>query len=542
MDRGPCRRKVKNGRPVLTVLLRPILLLGLLLVASVPGGAQPDPPLEVTLEDVDWSYGPEAWKDDPRFRTSMGSRLDAHVQVRDADEDWQYSATLSDGQQTLAGTVTADGDRVTATFDVDGSRNGIDPVRAPLVPGTWRLRIDASTPGPLPGDSSPEGFGVVPVPAAFVSLQDPQWTRNGSAPMPLPGAPVAAGVLPGIQETGGAPSWFAHPMLRVGDAFLATLATGVPDAPVTWTAWTPAPGLPTEPPFEAVDLGTTTTDAAGRTTLSIGATGTPQLLAVAGVLDRPDGGGAGVLVLGTGDGGPTITAVTAPDTGGTGPLQVTVDQGLLGTAYALRGADGVLSQGPVLLPVGMDSAMALLDPTPIRAAAVPGYDLLVLTGSQGADYTGHHVVQRGLDVALDVPTLGVGQEATVTARFTNPATGAAGASDAAGDAIGLTVPADATLRIHDTPQGNASFQVPPGGTITRTWTWTPTDAGSTPFAVAVDTGDLRFEERTVATVLEPDAYAKQTAPWYDPQRYTPAPMLAPLALVGVALLLRQQKR
>lgn len=521
------------------MLLRPVLLLALLLVASLPAGAQGgDAPLEATLEDATWSYGPEAWKQDPRFLQSLGTRLDAHVHVNTSEDDWTYAATLTDGQQTLEGRVEDRGDgRLTATFDVDGHRNGIDPSVPPLVPGAWRLRIDASSPGVLPGQSEPQGFAQVTVPAGFVAFEAFERTRNGSEPAPLPGSALPPGVLPGLQETGGEPTWFAHPMLRIGDAFVATLGTDRVGADVRWTGWTPAPGLPTGPPFEAVDLGTTVTDAQGRTSLAVAATGTTHLMAVAAVLDDATGGGADVFALGTGDAGPAVTGIASPDPGGMGPLQVTVADGLGGSVLALHGADSVLTQGPALLPMGSDTALALLDPTPIRAAAVPDYRLLALADGLGLSYSGHHVVDRGLDVSLHVPLLGVGEPAPLTATFTNRA-------EAHGDGIGLTVPVNATLLIGDAAHGNASFQVPPGGTLTRTWTWTPDEAGSTPFTLAVDTGDLRFEERAVETVLEPDAYERETAPWYDPQRYTPgpAPVLAPLLLAGLALLLRQQKR
>lgn len=520
------------------------MLLALLFVSLAAGtAAGQSGSSAITVAGWISHYGPEDWKDGlpGTWDASLGTAVDVLLEV---PLDAMVEGVLSDGSVEVVGAeVARDGERVTLRFDVDGQR--ALPGQAallPLAPGTWVAELEAyeAGPGPLSPplllgrtqavfDASAVQLSGILSQGAAVRLADvpetvfPHLRDVAAGPdLVLPWSPVAPGMLRFEHESHDGIGW----ALWRADALLASQLPGTPGGPTPLDPVTESP-LPLATAFTLVAQGTNETWVGDR---AVEVDVAPGLYVSAAT----GSGSSAVVVVPVANVTPQIVAAYPVGFAGLAGLDVTVDldgaAAVTGSLVALTaGEDGarLLSRAPlVVLPDG--TARATLEANALRAAGVPAVRLVAFLQDSTGNYVGHAMALRGLDAALQVPLLGVDEPAEIGVQLTNVAAGATS---------GHAVNASVTLWAGDVMLGTRNVTVNPGATVQPSWSWTPSATGAIQFRAGIETGDLAFDVRKSATVLDEDAYRSEQAEWYEPARYTtpaPSPLVA-LALVVAAL-------
>ncbi len=523
--------------------------------------------LEMSVREVRWIYGPETWKSqeptptDPAapysgWKASLGLRLEVDLELNlpPTPAQKEVVATLTDGLIVVTGVRSG---ASTFMFDVDGHRAlpGL-AAASPLAPRPWTLEVTAQeSAGPLGGPFPLGSASEVILPMA-VELAAVRLGEDLGAGIRLPESD-----LPRFRDVAAGPDvWLAAHTLRLGDQLQPRVATGVPGAEVTWTAWAARgdpvrlpeenslPGQPT--PVDAVlpDLAGATTSlvsvslgstwANGRgfaqslinvTQLSDALGVAQDLVVVSAQVQDGGSGGATAFVVGFAPDAPDVAGFVAPEPDAFGSLGVGVDvitngtNAVRGEVMAYSNVEGNGESGRLLVrgPVGIQpdgSGRAYLDTRPLRASGESGYRAVAFFQTLAGDYAGHATALRGLEPVLVVPRLAESHEATVRLDLANKFNDRQPAVRE-----GHSVVAYTRLTVGGEDLGERLATVPEGGTLSTNWLVVPGKSGLTEIVVSVDTGDLLFEHSRWLTVLTEDAYAKQAAPWYDLERYTPGP-------------------
>ncbi len=573
--------------------VRGALLVALLVTVLSPGAAEQD--IQLTIERLDWVYGPESWKlDGPPgpevvagayagWQASLGLRLEVELDLRlpATPAAKVIRANLTDGMTVIVGQQMPS-QATLFFFDVDGQR-ALPQVGAvaPLAPRPWTLHVVAEeSAGPLGG----------PFPLGEDSeLILPLGMRLAGALMQ--GEPVAAirvpeEQLPRFRDVVAGPDvWMPAQTLRPSDAMVMRVETGLPGVPLEVTAWaarsdgvrapevpdvpgapTPADGLLPDAAaattrLVSAPLGTTVSDHKGMARIGVNvsqladAFGVDQdLVVIAARAQDGSSGGALAFVVGFALDAPVVRGFEAPEPGGLGSLGVGVDVSANGTGAALGEllalttdahggtADAAATGGRLLAraPLGFlpdGTGRAYLDARPLRASAETGYRALAFLQTPAGDYAGHATAVRGLEPRLVVPRLGAGHDAVFRLDLSNRfSDGRPGVAD------GHAVAASLDFRFDGVEHGQRMAAVPEGGTLATNWLVTPATAGVAEAVVSVDTGDLLFEHRRSLNVLTAEAFEKEEQPWYDPNRLVPAPGVALVAFTLVVALAGARRR
>ncbi len=529
--------------------------LVVLLFLAVPVTGQAPSGLEVTIESHVFDYGPEDWKDGfpvddqgsftarvAGWNASLGSHLDLHVRAEprgaNAGNDWQYQAWLSDGVVEVEGLVTPDpAGRFEVRFDVDGQRAlpGMAAVPA-LVPGTWTLRVRATT-DDATGNPVPEGSGQTRLLTRALEALPPT-----VANVTIPAIRVPESLLPHITEVGPDAVWFNRAPHPPGvPAFFEAVGEGV-----AWQLWWQEPAGPATLPAVLSDVGTTwrhqplqSAEADGVSRTAFFPTSSTEGLFIVAAID-PVHGGSQVWAMGVSGEAATIRSIQAPTPGSEGAVRVglTTTTGAapglaFGQLYALalseQGAS-IITSSP-LLPDGAGHASAALDGRSLRAHR-GAYRAVALLEDAGT-YNGHVVMDRGVEVTLDLPVLGEGTPASGVLRLRSLSDDGRAERNPDLQANGTLVVStgDTTLAV--------PFEVVEGGTIEIPFDFTPEAAGALVITATIDTGDTYTRLDRVVSVLDASTYEQEAKPWYDPGKYVPGP---PLALVLLAIALLGRKR
>ena len=540
------------------------LVLLLLLVPMVPaqGGV-----LDVQITEFAFDVGPETWKnraptqeaaadDLDLWSASLGMTLDVVLEVKrggqPTDAAWTYEVTVSDGAVAVLGHVEVNGEgSLSARFDVDGQRAHAGQAAVPaLGHGDWTIQVRASQ------ESRHEGTGSTILQTSHLEVQ-----QVGEPAMA--GIAIPEGLLPHVREIGPGPNtWMA--MDGVTQPFPVFL-DAPEEAEIQWDVWIAYPGLAAGPatiPLPVPDLpdplfatplgGNDPTDAAtvwyhqpvtdnnqytGDGWISgLPVTAEPTLIIYTAHTAR--GGMVALVAPAQGAHYSFQEILATPGTEGpvsvvaSGPIDIPVAslhvlaQDQPGTPGAARGARH-LTTG-ILAPAGENVWRGGYDGATTRASGEPVVAIIAFFSGQDGQYAGHLAGLRGIAATLQADTLGQGYEGAIQLGLAHPQPG----RDAA-----LSIPVQVHMAFAGTDLGTAEVELAAGGTLTRSYAVTPEDDGAQPAEAILDTGDLRFAVHKTFPVLDDEAYADATAPWYD------VPGLGlPLLMVGLAFLVPRTRR
>ncbi len=493
-----------------------ILVLMLPLVFPAFSEAQGETPLTAHITAVTWSYGPETWKMSPGSidgpddlvlgQFNLGTQLSVGVDLarrgEAVDPAWDYAATLTDGLTQMDGKVTAgvETGSFLLQFDVDGTSSAPGAAAVePLIPGTWTLRIDATS------ADGPEGFGL-----AWISAHENGFRTDRAGIM----APQS--VLPFIQDIGaGQSAWMPLSPIH-SDVTIEVHSES--ENPVHWSAWkrlTPTNSAPLASlaTWAMIDLGQTTWEQSkSALTLDVERLGSGLW-----VLSGLQAGSLATTILVPVGTEATVESVLAPEPGNPGTVDFTLNFDgadvidlTSGTAYAIkqshigtrgnhestRALDGsVLVQSP-LIPANRGLVQASLDTTLLRSSNQQAYAFLALLLDAAGDYVGHGGHLRGIIPEFAAPSIQVNTPGTVPVVLQHANAKAEPDSVPPGLALDarIQVTADGAAIADDT------VSIPNGGTLTHHAAIRPKTVGHLLFEVDVDTGDLQFQVAQSASV------------------------------------------
>ncbi len=531
----------------------------MLLLLPLPAHAQDG--LTVTAEGR-FVYGPEDWKDrladpqgPPLWNASLGLRWVGTITVERGSEaftDWEFEASISDGVTTIPGLLrNVQRNSFELLVDVDGQRaaGGQDAIPA-LEPGTWSIQVRGFQ--VVAGEERTLGTGSTGLTAASMrAIADPSTVPDLIVQGNPRFVPVPESVLPEINEIGAGNAMLmstqpvrpgsqvllaveapghthidllvhvATSVLPTGNPLDGTPADLGPDAGVVWQAQRQNDIEVFDDGFAVVALNV---DPARRdamvVTLHNSTTG-----ATASFLLPASASQGRIAAVDVQDGLATAVLQSPRDVPRVTPILVTRNPGVIASEELLR---------PPVIPGA--EPLAAWPASTTRDIGISSYRIVAIWLDEDGSYASHHIIDRGVDVHFEFPTMGQGSRADVDALLSNPSSdGISGAAEA------WSIAGFFSISGPDGPITSSDFEISEGSTITRSFDVVPPNAGRAPFNIRINTPEVSFTHHQEATVLERDAFEAEQKPWYDPGKYVPGPgAILMLALLGAALARRKR--